>query len=149
MSLEKYLRNVQPHEATVPEIQALLQVVDRELSDAQARGLSPDGRFQHAYEASLQLCAIALIAAGYVVSKGGWKHKVTIESLRYTLGDRWGETADYVERCSRLRGQAVYERVGVVSEQDATELLETAKTMRNDVIEWLKGNYPELVPPNM
>lgn len=148
MSLEKYLRNVQPHEATVPEIQSLLQVVDRELSDSQARGLSPDGRFQHAYEASLQLCTIALIASGYVVSKGGWKHKVTVESLRYTLGGEWSDTADYIERCSRLRGQAVYERVGVVAEQDATELLETAIQLRNDVIDWLKENHAELVPPN-
>ena len=36
-------------DATVAEIHKLLQVVDRDLSDAQAEGLSADGRFQHAY----------------------------------------------------------------------------------------------------
>ena len=145
MSLEQWLRNgwLKPFDATVAEIHKLLEVVDRDLSDAQAQGLSADGRFQHAYDASLQLCMIALKASGYVVQKGQGHHKHGIDSLRHTLGSQWAETADHIERCSRLRGQAVYERVGVVSEQDA------AKKLRIDVIEWLKGNHAELVPPNV
>jgi hypothetical protein len=83
------------------------------------------------------------------VQKGQGHHKYGIDSLRHTLGSEWAETADHIERCSRLRGQAVYERVGVVSNKDATDLLDTAKQLRKDVIEWLKGNYPELGPPNI
>jgi hypothetical protein len=149
MSLEQWLRNawLQPNEPTVAQIQRLLQVVDRDISDAQAAGLSADGRFQHAYDAALQLCMIPLLASGYRVPKGEGHHKRGIDSLRYTLGANWSDTADHVERCSRLRGQVTYERIGVVSEQDADDLLDTAKQLRTDVVDWLKANHPALVPP--
>lgn len=151
MSLEQWLRNgwLQPHEATVAEIQQLLQVVDRDISDAQAQGLSADGRFQHAYNAALQLCMIALGASGYRVRKGEGHHKRAIESLRCTLGKQWSDAADHIERCSRLRGQAMYDRIDVVSEQDADDLLNTATRLRTDVVNWLKRDHPALVPPNL
>lgn len=108
MSLEQWLQNswLARFDATVAEVQQLLQVVDRDLSDAQAGGLSPDARFQHAYDAALQLCMIALKVSGYAVRKGQGHHKYSIDSLRFTLGSEWAETADHIERCSRLRGQA-------------------------------------------
>ena len=151
MSLEQWLRNgwLQPSEPTVAHIQQLLRVVDRDISDAQAKGLSADGKFEHAYNAALQLCAIALVISGYRVPKGAGLHKRTIDSLRHTLGRPWSDTADHIERCSRLRGQAMYERVGVVSEDDADDLLETARQLRTDVIKWLKEKYPMLVPPEV
>ncbi len=150
MSLELWLRNgwLQQDEVGVVEIQQLLQVVDRDLADAQVVGLSADGRFQHAYDAALQLCMLALRATGYRVRKGQGHHKHGIDSLRYTLGEKWSETADHIERCSRLRGQAVYERIGVVSGQDADDLLQTATQLRTDVVIWLKTAYTALVPPN-
>jgi len=151
MSLEQWLRNgwLQRHDATLPEIQQLLQVVDRELSDARAAGISADGRFQHAYTAALQLCAVPLRAAGYVVPKGQSHHKRTIDSLPYTLGGRWAETAEYLERCSRQRGQAMYERVDVVSEQDAGDLLQRVRQLRTDVVQWLKMEHAALTPPGI
>jgi hypothetical protein len=151
MSLEQWLRNawLQRNEPTVAQIQRLLQVVDREISDAQAAGLSADGRFQHAYDAALRLCMISLLASGYQVPKGKGRHKRAIDSLPYTLGGRWSDTANHIERCSRLRGQVMYERIGLVSEQDADDLLDTAKQLRTDVIDWLKANHPALVPPGI
>lgn len=124
MTLRQWLQNgwLQQDETTVAEIKQLLQVVDRDLGDAQATGLSSDGRFQHAYDAALQLCMIALRASGYRVRKGQGHHKYGIESLRHTLGDQWAEMTDHIERCSRLRGQAMYDRIGVVTEQDAQDL---------------------------
>ena len=151
MSLEQWLRNawLQRRDPTLPEIQGLLQVVDREISDAQAGGISADGRFEHAYTAGLQLCMVALRAAGYLVPKGESRHKRTIESLQYTLGRRWAETSEYLERCSRQRGQAMYERIGVVSDEDAGDLLSKAEQLRVDVIHWLKTDHAELVPPDI
>ncbi len=151
MSLEQWSRNkwLQRHEPTVAEVQQLFQVVDRDISDAGAQGLSSDGRFQHAYDAALQLCMIALRASGYHVSKGQGHHKRGIDSLRHTLGERWSGTADHIERCSRSRGQAMYDRIGVVNEEDADDLLSTAKQLRTDVINWLKTNHTALVPPNL
>jgi hypothetical protein len=151
MSLEQWSRNgwLQADETSVAEIQRLFAVVDRDLADAQAAALSDDGRFQHAYDAALQLCTIPLRASGYRVPKGGSHHKRSIDSLRLTLGDKWSELADHLERCSRLRGQAVYERVGVVSAQDAQELTVAAVRLRSDVAAWLRKNHADLLPPGV
>ena len=67
MSLEQWWRDdkwLQKAETTVAEIQQLFLVVDRDLRDAAAGGLSPDGKFSHAYDAALQLCVIPLRAEG-------------------------------------------------------------------------------------
>lgn len=151
MSLEQWLRNVwlQRRDPALPEIQKLLQVVDRELSDARAKGISADGKLEHAYTAALQLCTVPLRAEGYQVPKGGSHHKRTIDSLPYTLGERWKEVADYIERCSRQRGIAMYERIDVVSNEDADDLLNKAEQLRREVINWLKTNHPKLVPPDV
>lgn len=151
MSLEQWLRNgwLQVRKPTLAEIQQLIQVVDRDISDARAQGLSADGRFLHAYDAALQLCMIALHASGYQAGKGQGHHKRGIDSLRYTLGERWSDMADHIECCSRLRGQAMYERIGVVSDEDARDLLDTATQLRTDVVQWLKTNYPALVAPTL
>jgi hypothetical protein len=149
MSLEQWLQNgwLQQAESTLPEIQQLLQVVDRDISDAKAQGLSVDGQFQHAYDAALQLCVIPLRASGYRVPKGQGQHKRAIDSLRFTLGTEWGQTADHIERCSRLRGRTVYEQIGAVSDKDAADLLQAAQRLRADVIQWLKASHSELLPP--
>jgi hypothetical protein len=151
MSLEQWLRNawLQRHDSTLPEIQRLLQVVDRELSDARAVGISADGKFEHAYAAILQLCLVPLCAAGYQVPKGESRHKRAIESLRYTLGESWAETADYIDLCSRQRGQAMYERIDVVSHEDADELLAKAQQLRVDVVRWLRASHADLLPPDV
>ena len=150
MSLEQWRQNawLQPSDSTLPEISQLLNVADREISDAGAGGLSPDGQFMHAYDAALLLCKVALRAEEYRVPKGQNHHKRTIESLRFTLGSQWAETSDYLEVCSRQRGQALYEQVGVVSEKDANDLLAEARKLRTGVLAWLKAHHAELVPPN-
>ena len=151
MSLEQWLQNawLQRVDTTVSEIQQLFQVVDRDLQDAGVQSLSPDGRFQHAYDASLQLCMIPLRACGYRVVKGQSHHKRAIDSLQFTLGKNWSETADHIERSSRLRAQTVYERVGAVSERDALDLINTANQLRSDVVNWLHTQYPKLLPPKL
>ena len=151
MSLEQWFRNgwLQRTEPTVAGIRQLFQVVDRDISDAQVEGLSPEGRFQHAYEAALQLCMIALYVSGFRVKKGEGHHKRGIESLRYTLGESSSETADHIERCSRLRGQAMYERIDVVSATDAEDLLNAARQLRLDIIRWLRTHHPTLLPPGL
>src|SRR5437867_9928380 len=151
MSLEQWSRNgwLQQDDATVAEIQQLFEVVDRDLADAQATGLSADGRFQHAYDAALQQCMIALRACGYRMPKGSGHHKRGIESLRYALGNQWAQTSDHLERCSRLRGQGMYERIGIASDQDAEDLIDTTRRLRTDVVKWLKNQHPKLVPPGI
>jgi hypothetical protein len=123
--------------------------VDREMADAAVEALSDEGRFEHAYHAALQLCAIPLRSSGYRVPKGGWLHKRTIDSLRYTLGEPYAETAVSLDRFSRARGRTVYEQVDVVTRQDAEDLLTLARQLRTEVIKWLRAAHPELLPPGL
>src|SRR5262249_48699381 len=148
MSLENWLRSgyLLKHKPTVTEIQQLLAVVDRELSDASLQGLSADGRFTHAYNAVLQLCTVALYAAGYRVGKVKGHHHYVINSIEHTLGEKQKDNVNYFSQCAHQRGQSIYDRAGVVEQEDADELLETAREFRTPVMNWLRANHADLLP---
>jgi len=148
MSLEEWKRNHWLKESvpTLSEIAQLFAVVDREISDASVVGLSVDGQFMHAYDAALNLCTIALRSSGYAVVKGQGHHKKTIETLPLCIGKSYSDIADQIDIASRQRGQAMYDRTGVVEEQDAADLLQLALELRLALIEWLKAQHPMLVP---
>lgn len=134
---------------SLSEMTKLFSVVDRELQDANAVGLSVDGKFMHAYDAALVLCMIALRACGYRVTKGAGHHKHSIGSLRFTLGECMQPLADEIEIASRKRGQAMYDRTGVVQTLDADELLESARKLRREVLDWMAAAHPRLVPTGL
>jgi len=148
MSLEEWLRSgyLTEHQATVAEIQKLLGLVDRELSDAAVAGLSDDGRFMHAYDAAFQLCTIALHVSGYKVGKGKGHHAYAINSLEYALGRHQADNKNYLSTCSTKRNHSLYDRAGVVSAQDAQDLLDTARQLRVEVLSWLRTNHADLLP---
>ena len=148
MSLEQWLKNswLREEAATRNEIKDLLAVVDREIADASVIQLSTDGRFMHAYDAALNLCAIALRVRGYSVPKGSNHHKRTIGALPLVLGVEYQEVSDQIELASRLRGQAMYDRAEVVQLRDAEELTETAKNLRESVLTWVKQYSSKLNP---
>jgi hypothetical protein len=151
MSLEEWKRNhwLKESVATLSEITQLFAVVDREISDASVAGLSVDGQFMHAYDAALNLCTIALRSSGYSVVKGQGHHKKTIEALPLCLDKSFACIADQIDIASRQRGQAMYDRTGVVEEQDAADLLKVALELRMVLIEWLKTKHPKLVPTKL
>jgi len=134
------------HQATVAEVQKLFGLVDRELSDAAVQGLSDDGRFMHAYDATFQLCMMALHVTGYKVGKVQGHHAYTINSLEHTLGTGHASTARYLSKSSNLRNHSLYDSAGVVSDQDAQELLATARQLRAEVLSWLRANHQKLLP---
>ena len=147
MSLQQWLDNAWIHKAetTAEEVSELLDIARREISDASVEGLSPDGRFAHAYGAVRCLCELALHACGYHVPKGSRQHERTIGSLRFSLGDEWAEETDYFDQCRRLRNQSMYERFGTVQQQDADELLEAARKLQDAALDWLHRNHADLI----
>jgi hypothetical protein len=151
VSLEDWKRNhwLKDSIPTLPEITQLFAVVDRELHDASVVGLSVDGKFMHAYDAALNLCTIALRSSGYSVVKGQGHHKKTIEALPLCLGKSFTEIADQIEIASRQRGQAMYDRTGVVEDSDADDLLSSAVKLRSALLEWLKVQHPTLFPTKL
>ena len=56
---------IRSHRTSPEEIQELLAIADRDLSDSASPGLSPDWRLSIAYNAALQLATAALAASGY------------------------------------------------------------------------------------
>jgi len=144
MTLQRYLDNswIQRHETSPQEIFELLAIADRDIEQSQTPGLGPEWRLSIAYNAALQLATAALAAAGYRAERQN-KHQRTIECLAFTLGlDR--RQVDFFDLCRRKRHSNVYDQVGAISEQEASEMVEFAKTLRNQVQSWLKQNHPKL-----
>lgn len=151
-SLEQWKQNdwLVREDATLPEITQLFAVVDRELTDSDAQGLSVDGKFMHAYDAALTLCQIALRASGYRVNRRQYgHHQKTIEALPLAIGSSLQATADLLVVASRKRSQSLYDRTGVVDLRDANELVDTARLVRSEVVNWLAATRKKLLPKGL
>jgi hypothetical protein len=146
MSLQQWAENgwLRPHQTSRQEIDDLLAIVARDLADA-GGAISADWRFGIAYNAALKLCVILLHASGYRPEKT-LQHYRTIAALPEILGEQWKDAADYLETCRRKRNIVEYDRVGVVTEQDASELAAFCRELRQEVLAWLNKNHPELTP---
>jgi hypothetical protein len=70
---------------------------------------------------------------------------VTIGLLPELMGPSQKARAVYLDHCRRMRNEADYDRVGVVTSADAAELLGVALAFRSDVVAWLGREHPELV----
>jgi hypothetical protein len=128
------------------EIERLLAVSDRDLADANVRGVSVDRRFATAYGAALQLAVVVLRASGYRTSSAtAGHHRVTLALLPELLGPEQADRTMFLDSCRRARNQADYDRVDVTSEADLVELLEDAWALRSEVLDWLRRVHPELV----
>lgn len=149
MSLQNWLQigHLINHQATVAEVRNLLGVVDRELSDAGVAALSDDGRFTHAYDAALLLCKLALHASGFEVQKRApGHHALWINSLEFTLGDTHKGTLIHLSKSSKLRHISLYDHAGVVQKEDSDDLLEAARQLRADVLNWIRSRHSGLLP---
>jgi len=54
--------------------------------------------------------------------------------------------SDYFDRCRRKRNNIQYDQVNVATKSEVDELIAKAEQFRKTVIEWLKRNYPKLLP---
>lgn len=121
-------------------------VVDRDLEDSK-RNLSADGQFNIAYNAALQLCAIALLAEGWKPDKLNAHHR-TISALPLILGKERQDDADYLDTCRSKRNGLEYDAAGKVSSKEAKELREFAIELRRIIVNWLGKKHPALSPWN-
>ena len=146
MSLDDLVKAslLKAHTPTRDQIAKIFGVVDRDLQDSK-RNLSPDGQFNIAYNAALQLCAIALLAAGWKAEKLK-AHYLTITALPKILGPKWQDGADYLDTCRAKRNGLEYDAAGKVSATEAKELREFAAELRDAVVAWLAEKHPKLSP---
>lgn len=145
MSLSDWERNgwIVKHRTSRHEIRDLLHVVERDLADSAAEGLSADWRMNIAYNAALQAATAALAAAGYRPSREAHHYRV-IQSLRETLGAGAAVVATF-DAFRKKRNISGYERVGLVSDADAGAMRALAVALRGDVMAWLKRYHGDLL----
>ncbi|MEQ1664911.1 MAG: hypothetical protein ABL927_05995 [Bdellovibrionales bacterium] len=139
MSLADWSKNgwLRPHKSSKEEITNLLEIVERDLKDASAKGISDDWKFGIAYNAALKLCSILLHSSGYRPEKN-LAHYRTLQALPLILGDRYKSDADYLDTCRKKRNETDYDFVGTVSEDEIVELLDFCKELKSAVLIWLK-----------
>mgnify|MGYP001480131846 CR=1 FL=1 len=145
MSLSDWQKNgwLTPHVTSAPEIADLLAVVERDLADSAAEGVSADWRMNIAYNAALQAATVALAASGYRAAREQHHFRI-IQSLRETIGMGAGLVATF-DAFRKKRNITGYERVGMVSDADAAEMRRLAITIRNDVRAWVHKRHPDLL----
>lgn len=145
MSLTDLLSNrkIRTHTTSAEELEGLREVVNRDIADASIEALSDDRRFATAYNAVLQLSTMALACAGYRVSSGAGHHLKTFEAVKSALGTPEAESlADYFDLCRRKRNKIDYDSAEVVSETEASELLQKTLEFQKHVEEWITNNHP-------
>lgn len=145
MSLTDWARNgwIVEHRTSPQEISDLLGVADRDLRDCVSPGLSEDWQFAIAYNAALQCAAAALAACSYRAAHES-HHYRTIQSLTYTIQAE-PHLIRQLDAFRKKRNIGEYERAGLVSQTEAHEMLILARTLRQDVAEWLRQNHPHLL----
>jgi len=148
MSLKDWQENrwLAEHEPSSEEVADLLTVVNRDLQDAAVDRLSADWRLGIAYNAALQLALLALAAEGYRPERQR-THERAVQSLRLTIGlDQ--EVVDTLDVVRRKRHLSIYERAGTASSSEAEEVYRLAVALRDQVLEWMKREHPELLGPS-
>jgi hypothetical protein len=129
-----------PHRTSPREIADLLGVVERDLADSQTAGLSTDWRLNIAYNAALQAATAALAASGYRASRDQHHYRV-IQSLELTIGaDR-----KVVSRLDAFPRALSSRAKRGISESEAREMRELARSIARDVRAWLIETHADLL----
>lgn len=144
MSLEDWLNDklVVKHRPSAREIAELLHICDRDLEKARISELGPDWRLSIAHNAAVQAARAALAAVGYRARKEG-HHYLALQSLALTIRTD-PATIKQLDKLREKRNISDYERAGLVTEQEAEEMIALAKQLRDDVERWLRAHYPSL-----
>jgi len=145
MSLKDWLRNgwLVEHKTSPREIKDLFEVADRDITDCQSPGLSADWKLNIAYNAALQTATAALAAAGYRATRQA-HHYRTIQSLVLTIKADANTVAQF-DQFRKKRNIGGYERIGVVSDREADEMLSLARALREEVEESIREEHPDLL----
>lgn len=145
MSLENWLNDklIVRHRPSAEEIAELLHICDRDLEKAAIIELGPDWRLSIAHNAAIQAAKAALAASGYRARREG-QHYLLLQSLAFTMKTD-ASIIDQLNKFREKRNISDYERAGMVTEQEAAEMIALAKQLRADVKRWLDAHYPQLV----
>jgi len=84
----------------------------------------------------------ALAASGYRAAREAHHYRV-IQSLAYTIkADQ--DLIHKFDRFRKKRNIGGYERIGAVSDMEADEMFNLAKSLREEVEQWLNKFHPQI-----
>jgi uncharacterized protein (UPF0332 family) len=144
VSLESWLNDklIVEHRPSTREIAELLRICDRDLETVEIMQLGPDWRLSIAHNAAVQAAKAALAAAGYRTRKEG-QHYLVLQSLAFTI-ETDPAVVKQLDKFREKRNISDYERAGLVTEQEAEEMIALARQLRHDVEQRLRAHYPGL-----
>jgi hypothetical protein len=124
----------------------LIQAAERNVADAQLKGLSVENRFDVAYKAVMQMAMVALNANGYrpLKSKPG-HHQTAIQTLVLTVGLPLPTVIVIVLDALRKQRNLADYSGDLVPESAAVECLASALELLDHVRAWLRANRPDLI----
>lgn len=145
MSLKDWLKSgwLTEHKTSVQEIRNLLCVTDRDLADCHAQGLSADWRLNIAYNAALQAATAALAVCGYRATRDSHHYRI-IQSLAHTISAD-AKLINKFDRFRKKRNIGGYEQAGLVSEQEADEMIALSQQLREQIYRWIQINHSSLL----
>lgn len=129
--------------AELDELRAKVEAKLHHVALAESAGFEADERFSLAYDAARLAAVIAVRAAGYRVKLPA-AHFNTFAALRVTLGPSAEATADYLDQCRIIRNKEEYGGGSSVSDSEADELAEEARSLCGRVEAWISKHHPEL-----
>ena len=143
MSLQDWSDNgwLKPHQTSPEEIDNLLAIVQRDLTDADNQELSMDWRFGIAYNAALKLCSIILYLQGYR-PENTLAHYRTIMSLKEIDNQHWLAYSTYLNACRILRNTLEYDHVVNISEEEVNKLIQFTKQFHLEIQDYLAKHCP-------
>lgn len=146
MNLKKYVddERICPHTTSKQEIEHLLRIVDRDLSDAASTSISADRRHATAYNAALQLATVVLHASGYRAKSKVGHHWITLTLIPEIMGKEKLAQARYFNSAREKRNITDYDLAGHISDREVVELVKEVKKFKNEVLDWLKKKHPLL-----
>ena len=124
-TLDDWLRSrwLTAHVPSPSEFENLLAIAERDLADSLVAGVSLDAQLGLLYNAALKLADIALRLRGFRAARENAHYRI-INSLPHTLGERWAESAEFLDLVRTLRHRGDYEAVGLATEEIIAELRE-------------------------
>lgn len=126
------------------ELDGLLSLVRRNMTDAAITELSDDGRFDHAYGAARTLASLVIRSEGYRVTPAGGGHYNTFLALKVADFTAFSAYAIYFNMCRSKRNELSYDGIEIVSLAEVEELIQEVRKFEVAVHAWLAANHPEL-----
>ena len=119
-------RRIHKESVSQKEVEAALERAERDLRAAKATlSVDPDWCLAMAHNAVLQASRGYMFSRGYRPASGEG-HKNTLAFMKVALGKEHEELVGYFDRVRRKRNQAMYDVAGLVTETEASNLLQKA-----------------------